>query len=301
MATISTSVIAKSLKLTLDEIVDDDNDGLEGSVQFTKFMEVKSMSDAYEDDLEMGGPGFATEKDEGVELDVGGIDEGPITRYLARKFGLKLHVTEEALEDGKYERVINAAKRLKRAAWKTCDVDGANVLNRAFNTSYLGGDGVALVSASHTLPSGGTYSNTLATPFSPSRAALIVATTQARQLPGHDGVTEGYEPKGILCPLGQWAAWDGIVDSDKVPESNNNEINVVKGLKLDVTPLKFWTASTTNWVVQTDCDNGLQWRWRRKMKGRTWVDNDAEIMKYSISYRSARGWSDPRCVIGSNA
>lgn len=301
MSILLTSNVAKALKLTLDEIVDDTTDGLEAAAVYPKYMDIKKMSDNYVDDLETGGPGYATEKGEGIELDTGSVTESYITRYISRKFGLKLHVSEEALEDNKYPEVINAAKRLKRAAWKTVDVDCANVLNRAANASYLGGDGLSLASASHTLPQGGTFSNTLATPFSPSRAAAIVMTTNIRNLPGHDGITEGYEPTKIVCPLGQWAAWEGIVGSSKVPESNANELNVVNKLGLEVVPVKFWTASTTNWAMLTDADNGLQLKWRRKMRGRSWVDNDAEVMKYSISYRMARGWSEPRAFYFSNA
>lgn len=300
-STIFTSTIAHSLKETLEDIIDDDTDGVEAAAVFTKYLDIGEMEDAYEDDLEMGGPGLASEIPEGVEIGTGTIQEGYITRYIARKFGQKLHVTEEALEDGKYKEVIKAAARLKRSLWKTADIDAANILNRMFNTSFTGGDDQPLGSSSHTLPGGGTFSNQLATAFSPSRAAVIVAVSQIRQFPGHDGVTEGNEPETVLCPLGQWAVWDGLTMSPKVPESNNNEINVVQKLDLDVVAIKFWTASATNWAIKTDADGGIQWRWRRRPKGRSWVDNDQELMKYSNSARWARGWSDPRGMLCVNA
>src|SRR5689334_4682382 len=105
-----------------------------------------------------------------------------------------------------------------------------------FNTSFVGGDGLPLASASHTLPQGGTFSNTLAVPQSPSVAAVIVATTQAKKLPGHDGITEGYEPKCIGCPVDQWAAWSVILNSTHKPEPGEfNATNVVNtDLSLDV-------------------------------------------------------------------
>lgn len=299
--TIFTSTIANSLKETLEDINDDDTDGVEAAAVFTKYLDIKDMEDAYEDDLEMGGPGLATEVAEGVEIGSGTISEGYLTRYIARKFGIKLIATEEALEDGKYDKVINAAKRAKRALWKTADIDSANILNRMFNTSYTGGDDQPLGSSSHTLPGGGTFSNQLATPFSPSRAAVIVAVSQMRKFPGHDGVTEGVEPESVLCPLEQWAVWDGLTMSPKVPESNNNEVNVVQKLNLEPIPVKFWTASVTNWAIKTDADGGINFRWRRRPKGRSWVDNDQELMKYSNSARWARGWSNPRTVLAVNA
>jgi hypothetical protein len=71
------------------------------------------MSDHYEDDLEMGGPALASEKPEGTEISVGAMREGVLTRYFARTFALRIIVTEEAMEDKKYDQVINAELRKK--------------------------------------------------------------------------------------------------------------------------------------------------------------------------------------------
>jgi hypothetical protein len=296
MSSVFTGAIYHALKATLDQIADDKSDGYEADADYTKWCEERGMPDNYVDDQEYGGPGLAAEVEEGAEIPTGTIREGATTRYTARKFALRLIVSEEAMEDSKYDQVISAAKRLKRSIIKTADIDATNMLVRATNTSYVGGDGKPLASASHTLPHGGTFSNTMATPFSPSRLALIQATSSIRKYPGHDGVTEGYQPKRVLCPTEQWALWDGILQSDKVPESNANEINVVKKLRVDVLSLKFWDNTTTNWAIQTDCDLGLTFRWRRKPKSRSWVENSQELMSYAISARWARGWTDSRCI-----
>jgi len=301
--TVFTSTIANSLKETLNVIVDDKTDNVEGSLIMKKWCDELSMKDNYEDDLEMGGPGLASDKPEGTELALGTLREGFLTRYLARTYGLKLIITEEAMEDAKYDKAIAAAKRLKRSMYKTIDIDATALLMRMFNSSYVGGDGVSLGSSSHTLPHGGTWSNILATPMSPSRMAFIVATTQMRQYPGHDGITEGVEPKKVLCPTAQWAVWRGIVGSSHAPEAGEfNEINVVnQDFDIEVVPIKYWTNSTTNWAILTDSENGLNFRFRRKPRSNTWVDNDNMVMKYGISARWARGWSDARCILGSNA
>ncbi len=301
--TVFTSTVAHTLKRTLSGIVDDKTDGIEGGMLYKKWAKQVEMEDAYEDDLEMGGPGLASEKPEGSEIALGTMREGFITRYWARTFALKLIITEEAMEDCKYKEAIDMAKRLKRSMAKTLDIDMTALLMRAFNSSYVGGDGVSLASASHTLPHGGTFSNTLATPFSPSRMAVIAATSQMRKFPGHDGITEGVEPKTIVCPVEQWAVWKGIIGSEYAPEAGEfNEINVVnQDLNLKVVPIKYWTNSSTNWGIITDAENGLQCRMRRAMAGRAWVDNDNMVMKHAQSARWARGWSDARGFLGSNA
>lgn len=299
---LTTSTAFRTLKATLEAIVTDDTDGIGSNLSCTKYMSVSTMDDNYEDDLENGGPGLATEKLEGQALDELSLYEGAITRYIARKFGLINAVTEELDEDGKYnDKYLNIPKRQKRAVYKTLEIDCANVINRAANAAYTGGDGLCLANNAHTLPgASGTFSNTLATPFSPSRAALIVVRNNLKKLPGHDGIVEGYMPKAIVFPVDQWGAWMGILGSEKVPESNNNEPNVVRSMKLDPIEVQFLT-STTNWSVITNVDNGLKLKWRRKPKGRTWYDEATEVIKYGTSARWARGWTDPRGFYFSNA
>lgn len=297
-----TSTVADGLKLTLDVVVDDNLADYKKKLLMPKWMKQSNMEDNYEDDLEMGGPGLAAEKAEGAEMQAGGIQQGALTRYIARTFALKLIVTEEAAEDSKYPAIISAAARLPRALYKTVDIDATNIWQRATNVLYTGGDGVPLASASHTLPGGGTFSNLMAVPMSPSRIAVATATTQMRKFPGHDGTIEGAEPTGSVCPEEQWYIWEGLNKSVKDPTPGAfNEINVVHDLGLKTIPIKYWTSSTTNWALLSDVDNGFKWKWRKKPNTRSWVDNDQLLLKYGIYARWARGWSDARCCLFVNA
>lgn len=301
MSAITTSVAFLTLKATLEEVVTDKSDGYEKNVVYKKYMKVEGMEDAYEDDLSNGGPGLATEKAEGQALDVMTLNNGYLTRYWARKHGLILQLTEELDEDGKYnDKYVDASRRMKRAVYKTMEVDCAQIFNRAFNSAYVGGDGLSLANSAHTIPGGGTFSNTLSTAFSPSRAAVIVMTQNIMLLPGWDGVTEGYMPTAVVHPVAQWGAWKGILGSDKVPESGNNEMNVAADLNLKQIPVPFWSASTTNWGMLTDAAR-LKLKVKRQPKARTWYDEAVEMINHGISARWARGWSDPRAFYGSNA
>jgi len=285
----------------LDEIVTDDSDGYEKKAVYKKYMKVEGMEDNYVDDLSNGGPGLATEKSEGQALDVLSLSNGYQTRYTARKFGLIMGITEELDDDGKYnDKYIDASRRMKRALFKTMDVDCAQIFNRAANAAYVGGDGLSLANSAHTIPGGGTFSNTLATAFSPSRAAVIVMTQNIMLLPGWDGVTEGYMPTAVIHPVSQWGAWKGILGSDKVPESGNNEMNVAADMNLKQCPVPFWSASTTNWGMLTDAAR-LKLKVRKKPKSRTWYDEPTEVIYHGTSSRWARGWSDPRAYYHSNA
>lgn len=290
-----TSTIANQLKDTLSSTIDDE---FASHTMVPRMFDEESMADAYVDDLELAGPGLAAARAEGEPVQVGSMREGVVTRYMAQSYALKMIITEEAMDDGKYPQAINLARRLKRAMAKTIDIDGANVMVRMADTNYLGGDGLPLSSASHTLPHGGTFSNKMAVPMSPSRSAFIVAVTQLGQMVGHDGIIEGYKPKAVVCPFSQWAIWKEIVKSEKAPEAGQfNAINVVKSDfgSIDIVANPYWSNTTTNWALLTDA-GGLKWKWRKKASNRTWVDNDNMVMNYSISARWGRGWSDPRAV-----
>lgn len=294
--TILASTFTNALKETLEEIVTDEF--REKDLLLAQWMEQGDMKDAFVDDLEVGGPGLASEKDEAQAIQLGSIREGALTRYLARTFAQRLEVSDEAIEDVKYDEVIQASKRLMRNMKKSADVDATNILVRMFDTNFVGGDGLPLGSAVHTLPDGGTFSNVLAVPMSPSRAAVIVATSQMKKFPGHDGIVEGYNPVAIVSPTEQWATWCELIHSAYAPENDTNALNVVN-YKLNLKPIenKYWGNTTTNWMMLSDAPNGLKFLWRVKPASRTWADDNQGIMNYSVRARWARGWSDPRAAI----
>jgi len=302
MGTVSLSTVWDTLKNTIDTIVDDSNTKWEAKADFTKWMEQRSMSDAYEDDLEMAGPGLASEVSETVEIPVGDLREGSIYRYTARKFGLKMVVSEEAVADSKYQNVFRFTDRLSRSLWKTADIDAANILVRATDSNYVGGDGVVLGSASHTLAEGGTYSNLMSTAMSPSAAAVGIATSAIRKQVGHDGQVEGYEPTAVMFPTEQWKLWAELTESSMAPEGGNYaKINVVKGLNLKTIPIRQWSNTTTNYCFLTDAPDQPNWRWRQKPEKRSWLVNDNQVMYYSVHARWANGYSDPRAFYFVNA
>ena len=301
MAVVFTGNVVDTLKLTLEGIVDDSLSTYKEKAQFGDWLDVGSMSDNFVDDLETAGPGLAAEKPEGVEVTKGTIREGALNRYLTRTFGLGLIISEEAIEDCKYQEVFRTGARLGRAIYKSVDIDCTNMLARATNASFTFGDGQALASATHTLPNGGTFSNLL-TAMSPSRVAMATARTTMQLAPGHDGIVEGYEPKAIVCPFAQWYVWEGLIKSEKAPEPGAfNEINVVKEMGLKLVANRYWSNTTTNWAVMSDADNGVKFMWRRKPTNKTWVDNAQGLMNYGITARWSRGCSDPRGIFFNNA
>jgi hypothetical protein len=297
---IFTATIVNMLKATLEDVIKDSPG--RGDTDFEKWCDMKSMKDQYVDVLQFGGPGLASEKGEGEETNTVSVKEGYLTRFFARTFAARMLITEEAVEDCKYDEVLNAGGMLSRSIWKTADIDATNMLVFATDTTYTGGDGLSLANAAHTLPHGGTYSNTLAVPMAPGKTAVVTMTSLIKKLPALDGTIEGFMPKRVLCPTEQWYVWKIWTKSEMAPEAGNfAEINVVKDLGLEVIPLKHWSNTTTNWAMQTTCPNGLQFRFRVRPQPRSWVDKNRGVFQHAIRSRWSKGWSDPRGLYFSNA
>jgi hypothetical protein len=300
---VSTSAVALNLKSTLDEIITDQLDNVEADLDYKKWMKNRPMTDNYEDDQEYSGGGLLAETPEGTEIVPLTITEGYTKRYQARKIAGKYMVTEEAMDDSKYPKVIQAVKRLKRAGWKTVDIDCTNLLVRATNSSFPGADGVALASASHPLAAGGTFSNMTATPMAPSTASFNAAIAQLDQMVDHDGIIQGYKALKVVHPVQQRGIWTVLLGSKIEPEAGNfSALNTVKEYgAIERVQLKYWTNTTTNWGLITNAENGFQMRWRKKFQSKSWIDNNAEVMHYSISGRYDNGTSEPRCILFSNS
>lgn len=300
------STVAKTLKPTLDKIIDDKTDGLEDGLIMRKIFQEDSMEDAFTDDVEYAGGGLISEKEEGGELATISMKEGGTMRYIPTTYGARMIITEEAMEDTKYPQVIKLARRLKRSFWKTVEYDAALVFMRGFSTAQIGGtDQTTLWSSSHSLPNGGSFSNLMATPLSPSKPALVAARTQIATWPGHDGLIEGESIRAAVFPVAQWGVWEELLGSTLTPRDGNfAEINVVNSsdkLRPDLIEWKYWQNTTTNWALLTDVEDGLRWLWRRKVKSKSYVDEDNEVVKFKVTGRWARKWSDPRGAYGVNA
>jgi hypothetical protein len=140
--------------------------------------------------------------------------------------------------------------------------------------------------------------------MAPSTASFNAAIAQLDQMVDHDGLIEGYKAVAVLHPVQQRGIWTVLLGSKIEPDAGNfSALNTVREYdnNLKRVQLKYWTNTTTNWALQTDADNGFQFRWKKKFQSKTWIDYDAEVMNYSLSGRFDNGTSDPRCVLFVNA
>jgi S-adenosylmethionine/arginine decarboxylase-like enzyme len=142
-------------------------------VEWEKLFEKNTSDRAYEEDVGLSSFGLASVKTEGAPIVYDTERQGFTTRYNHVVYALGFIITREIYEDDLYGKVgAQKAKALARSLRQTKEIVGANVYNRAFDSNYVGGDGVSLLNASHPNVAGGTFSNTIATAADLSEAAL---------------------------------------------------------------------------------------------------------------------------------
>jgi hypothetical protein len=138
--------------------------------QYTRIFDVRRSKKAYEKVLEATGFGMAAVKGEGQSISYDSTGQGPVTVFTHVTYGLGYIVTREAQEDNQYQEVAEAnAQALPFSMLVTKETVHANVLNRGFNGSYVGGDGQPLFSvrpvrAAVHAPSSARSSNTRCSP-----------------------------------------------------------------------------------------------------------------------------------------
>jgi len=305
---ITSNAYWKAMKKTLDGITTEDLSKEQVCFGRNKLFEMESMEDGYSDYVEVSGTTLLVEKDEGKTMAVDpGIIMGGTKRLIPRTMAKKVIISEEAMEDLKYKEIINASKRLQASAWKTQDIDAASVVLNCTST-LQGYDNLALVSTSHTLPGGGTESNYIALDsnsngitMTPSPQAIIQMRAKATLMKGPNGIIDSRELKGLTFPAIQIDLWDIITGTKQAVGSNWNDINTVSTYGLYKVPVKWYDAvSTTIWGGLTDAEDGFIALQKRKIRGRVWVDNDAETAMHSVSYRMAIGVANWRCFILGN-
>jgi hypothetical protein len=257
---------------------------------------------AYEEDVGTVGLGLAQKKSEGKSITYDETSQGFITRYSHTVWGKGIIFTRESIEDDLYDVVGPAkAKGLARSLRQTKEINAANVYNRAFSSSYLGGDGVELCSLVHPNFSGGTWANESSTSASLSEAAVEQACIDIMKWTDDRGLKIRALPVSLHIPVDLiWEAERLFKTPNRVGTANN-DISALysKGIFKSGVKDNIYFSSTTAWFIRTNVPNGMKYWSRRKMEFD--IDNDfaTENALYKATERYSFGWTDPRAIYGS--
>jgi hypothetical protein len=223
-------------------------------------------------------------------------------RYIYKQWGAAFAMTKVLVEDGDHIRIGQTyARHLAQSLIETKETLGANILNRAFNGSYVGGDGKSLVATDHPLANGATFSNQLNTAAALSQTSLEQLLIQIRNAVDNNGKRIRLTPKKIVAGPSNVFQAEVLLKSVLRAGTADNDINPVKsmGLLSDGQANLSRITSSTAWWVQTDAPEGLKLATRRGLEKSMEGDFETDSMRYKATERYAFGWTDPRGVYGT--
>ena len=275
----------------------------EHQVEYTDLFDTDTSRQNYEEDVQLTGFGLVPRKSEGAAVSYDSEIQGFVTRYVHIAYALGYIVTKEELDDNLYEQVSKRrAAALAMSFRQTKENIAANLYNRAFNASYLGGDGVSLCSTAHPNTSGGTFANKPSIDADISEAALEAALIDIMGFQNDRGLLISVMPKSLHVSRQDWFNANRILRSVYTPGSANNDINVLKatnafpeGIKLN----HYFTAPHA-WFIRTNIPRGMIHYERVGIQFDQ--DNDFDTMNAKAKgyERYSFGWTDPRAVYGVN-
>jgi len=269
--------------------------------EFDKIFPKSSSKKAYEEDVGTSSLGLAQEKGQGDSVSYDDERQGFTTRYSHIVYALGFIITREMYEDDQYG-VVGKRKStaLARSMRQTKETVAANVLNRAFNSSYTGGDAVELLSTAHVNVAGGTFANELATAADLSEASLEQACIDIAAFTDDRGLLIAAKPtKLIIHPANMFEA-QRILKGNLQVNSADNNINALKDMGVVGTiVINHYLTDADAWFLQTDVPDGLKYFERRGDQFEMDNDFDTENAKFKATGRYSFGWSDPRGFFGS--
>ena len=265
--------------------------------------ETETSERSFEEETKLSGFSAAPVKNEGSAIAYDNAQEAWTTRYNHETIALGFSITEEAIEDNLYDSLsARYTKGLARAMAYTKQVKAAAVLNNGFSSSYLGGDGVALFSASHPLVNGGTNSNTPSTQADLNETSLEAAVIQIAAWTDERGLLIAAKPKKLIIPPALQFVATRLLETKLRVGTNNNDINAIEnnGSIPEGWTINHFLTDVNAWFLTTDVPNGLKHFVRTPLQNSMDGDFDTGNVRYKSRERYSFGWSDPLGVFGSS-
>lgn len=272
----------------------------EFDVEWNKIFDTRSSRKNFEEDVSISSFGLAMQKGEGAPVSYDAEQQGFVDRYTHVVYALGFIITRELVEDDLYDAVgERKAKGLAYSMRQTKEVVAANILNRAFNSSYTYGDGKSLIASDHPNVAGGTWSNQIAVAADLSEAALEQACIDIGKYTNDRGLRIAVKPKKLIVPIDLDFEANKIMKTEYEVGTNNNTVNLVRSRFPGGVVLNHYLTDTDAWFILTDVPNGMTHFERRADSFTQDDDFDTDNAKFKATGRYSFGCSDKRSIYAS--
>lgn len=261
---------------------------------YKSFVKVNNSKQGYYRMAQEGDFGPAAEVNQGTAIPFQDYKTGPYKDTKGIKHGIGFAIARETVEADVYGIVRERGPKIARAMNRTIDADMANHINQAQTTQVTPPDGAALAGPHNY--DGGVYSNVIAGNPALSVFALETAVQSMLDQPSQTGDPSMIDgPFNLIVPTALKFLAERITGADKLPQTNNNDPNAVRGSIKNVIVNPFITSPTA-WAicVADDTDNPLRMLMRRDFDPQEDFDKVRDLNIYVATQIWARMLSDWR-------
>ena len=269
--------------------------------QHTEIFDEESSDRAFEEEVMLGGFGNAEVKPEGSGVTYEAAQETFTARYTHETIALAFSLTEEAVEDNLYDKISTRyTKALARSMANTKQIKAANVLNRAFNSSFLGGDDKELCATDHPTLSG-TQKNELSTAADLNETSLEQMLIDIADMKDERGMKIALRGMKMIIPVNLQFTAERLMKSAGRQGTADNDINAVRsmGMVPQGYVVNNFLTDTDAFFIKTDSPNGLKHFVRAPIRTAMEGDFDTGNVRYKARERYSFGFSDWRGIFGS--
>ena len=296
---ISRNQLVKELEPGLNALFGLEYDRYEN--QHTEIFDTENSDRAFEEEVMLSGFGSAQVKPEGSSVNYDDATETFTARYTHETLALAFSITEEAVEDNLYDEISSRyTKALARSMSNAKQIKAANVLNRAFNSSYTGGDSKELCATDHSTIAGN-VKNELSTAADLNETSLEQALIDIAGLTDERGMKISLNGMKMIIPVNLQFTAERLMKSSQRVSTGDNDINAVKSMGMipQGYVVNNYLTDTDAWFIKTDAPNGMKHFQRTPVSTKMEGDFDTGNVRYKARERYSFGWSDWRGIFGS--
>jgi len=276
-------------------------DYAERSPQYTMLFDTFQSRRAFEEDMTVSGLGVAMELTEGDAIKYDTMSQGFLTRYEMLTYALGFIVTRNAFEDDQANIVAPERARALAKSMRVCkEIKGTDVYNNAFDSNFVGGDGLELLSDVHVNKAGGTYSNEPSVAADFSEVALEQAVIDISKFTDDRGLQVEIKPNKLILPVELQFDAHRVMKSTFRVGTNDNDPNALMAMGSfpGGVAINHYLTDSNAWFVRTSTPGMKHWE-RRKLEFGMDNDFETENARFKATERYAFGWSDPKTLYGS--
>lgn len=165
---------------------------------------------------------------EGSEYSFKRPKQGASKTLSVVKYGLGFSISEEMVEDGKFDLIGDMVTKLARSARESQEIQAMDMFNNGF-LSETTADGVSLFNSAHPLPSGLSFRNTLSAAADLSVTSLEQMLSDFEQVfVGDSGIIYNVKPRVLLVhPNSKRYAME-LIGSELKADTGDNNMNSIR-------------------------------------------------------------------------